>query len=94
MSCKITHYPPTSGIILRKKRYICINFLTYNTCTMKLKSLFAAIVLAISLPANAGSAYAHLYEGLQFDMPVIDRPAFAGAPSTFRPECGSQALSS
>lgn len=44
---------------------------------MKLKSLFAAIVLAISLPANADSAYAHLYEGLQFDMPVIDRPAFA-----------------
>ena len=37
---------------------------------MKLKSLFAAIVLAISLPANAGSAYAHLYEGLQFDMPL------------------------
>lgn len=45
---------------------------------MRFTSILAVAVLAGSLTVNASgeSRYAHLYEGLQFDMPVIDAPVF------------------
>ena len=43
---------------------------------MKIKSLLASFMLlsAVSMTAG-GNEYAHLYDNLPFEMPVIDRPA-------------------
>ena len=52
-----------------------VNF--YNRFnTMKIKTLLASFMLFSAVSASAGgSEYAHLYDNLPFDMPVIDRPA-------------------
>lgn len=44
---------------------------------MNFSLLAAAAMLALSVTSHAESAYSHLYDGLQFEMPVIDRPVFA-----------------
>lgn len=42
---------------------------------MKIKTLLASFMLLSAVSASAGgSEYAHLYDNLPFDMPVIDRP--------------------
>ena len=45
---------------------------------MKLSSVLFGLCLAVSATVSAStpSSYAHLYDGLPFDMPVIDKPVF------------------
>jgi len=46
--------------------------------SMKLTSVLLGLYMAASVAVNAStpSSYAHLYDGLPFDMPVIDKPVF------------------
>lgn len=45
---------------------------------MKIKSLLLAALMLSPLMGLAASEYAHLYEGLQFEMPVLEKPVFPG----------------
>ncbi|MCM1521252.1 MAG: glycoside hydrolase family 28 protein [Muribaculaceae bacterium] len=55
---------------------------------MNLKFLLSAVLFAGAMSAGAASTYEHLYEGLPFDMPVIDRPAFK-ADTLSIADCGA-----
>ncbi|MCM1163538.1 MAG: glycoside hydrolase family 28 protein [Muribaculaceae bacterium] len=55
---------------------------------MKVRNLILTSLLAGSLNAGAASTYEHLYEGLPFEMPVIDRPAFK-ADTVSIDKCGA-----
>lgn len=45
---------------------------------MKIKRIFSTLFLAAALFSQAAeSEYAHLYEGLPFEMPMVSRPVFA-----------------